>query len=170
MSERILLCGFMGSGKSTLLEKIGQGQDLDRIIEKSIGGGLALGEWIEKVGWDVFRRAECAALAQWFYSEEQVLALGGGSLESAESRKLIAENGGTLIWLETPFDICYERIAKDKTRPLFKLGREELDKLYQARLGNYRSSPISLLPAEIEVIDSPSSFWELIRLKLSKGA
>jgi shikimate kinase len=75
------------------------------------------------------------------------LALGGGALTGVKN------DGAKLVFLDTPFELCYERITNDFNRPLVSLKKEELRKLYNERLTLYRQANLILGERERKEID-----------------
>lgn len=140
---KYFICGFMGAGKSTLLKELADLADfskfelidLDDYIYREHGEDFSnLGELIEHFGLDYFRALEFSALMNLSKRNHLIVALGGGSL-TLQSRAVLTQWQG--YWLNTPFDICWERIEGDCNRPLVKSGRENLQELYNSRLEDY---------------------------------
>lgn len=126
--KTIFLCGFMGCGKSTvgslLAKKAGRAfVDMDTYIEKR--EGMSIPEIFEKKGEEYFRAAEKEALRE-LGESSAVVATGGGALLSDENAE-IARTSGVVFYIDTPFDICYERIKDDSNRPIaFNSTRQQL--------------------------------------------
>ncbi len=165
---KFLICGFMGSGKSTLLEKFEINSeayglyDLDAEIHRLHGGDFpTLGEFIESRGWDHFRRMESETLEDFLNKDESlVLALGGGAVSGVNLSKIKKKEGTKLVFLDTPFEVCLERISGDANRPLVKLGEEKLRELYEERLPLYKCADIQIGPEEQEALASPEQLEE----------
>ncbi len=140
----ILLCGFMGCGKSTigkaLADRLGFNQrtgfsfiDLDEYIvakeRRPIKDIFAID------GEEYFRTLEKKAMLE-ISNMGGVVALGGGTLLTPENAK-IAKLCGKIVYLQTPFHICYDRVmAEDmgESRPLFsKYSYNELEQIYAER-------------------------------------
>lgn len=141
--EKILICGFSGSGKSTFLRELENTNpdqdwvydDLDQVIMKN-HKATELAHLIETHGWEKFRMWERQALEGWLKDEGKgVLALGGGTLSQMvydlfkPSRKL------GFVYLHASFEDCWERLNTEGTepRPLVKLGKGELHRIYEER-------------------------------------
>lgn len=137
--KNIYLCGFMGCGKTTIARVLGQrlalpSYDLDQLIVEqyrmTIPQMFARGEAF-------FRQAETQVL-QATGSTLGVYATGGGILTQAENGPILRKLG-TLVFLDTPFDLCYERIQGDENRPnAVSRTKEELLSLYRSREAAYR--------------------------------
>lgn len=158
--NKIYLCGFMGCGKSTLMKKWSaeaeshEFKDLDEIIFSKFArkGESDLGEVIERIGWPAFRDAErCVAEEISEIKNGLVLSLGGGFLSDANLNFLKNLENSAVVFLNTPFDVCFERIKNSKERPLAKKSRDELFELYQSRLENYEQAHVSLDEKEQQV-------------------
>lgn len=140
-NQRLVLTGFMGSGKTLVAEALGKSLncvsiDLDEFFEKTTGRSPRA--VIEAEGEEVFRARETEVLDQLLgESDAQVIALGGGTWIGAANRILVSTNRAISIWLDSPFDLCWERIrAGGKERPL---ARSEWDAkiLYERRRPSY---------------------------------
>lgn len=172
----ILLCGFMGSGKSFFAKKLQNGQgeglflDLDDVIfSKYRLDEKSLGELIEKRGWGFFRDKEYQCLREILHGkskegENLILSLGGGTL-SERSLTLIESMGHSyLIWLESSFEKCFERILREGEgkRPLLKKGKDYIHKLYLERKVFYSRSFLRLPEVERESLETLGGLIELI--------
>lgn len=160
---KILVCGFMGSGKTTFVERMRPNQmgykvfDLDERIAHSLGiSPLELGEWITRVGLDVFRQKEVEVLGELFLNTSPlIIALGGGTIEAPGFWEL--KEKAKLVFLATSFETCFARIKEDHNRPQVKLGESGLRALYQKRLPLYQKSDLILEEEEIKEIVSLES-------------
>jgi shikimate kinase len=125
----IYLYGFMGCGKSYLARKSGLSFiDLDEQI------GDIPKIFAEK-GEAHFRSLELAALKS---AKADIISLGGGALTNPEAAKHAKKNA-VVVFVDTPFEVCYERIKNDKNRPLAaSKTKQELLALYNSRSEHYR--------------------------------
>ena len=137
--KTIFLCGFMGCGKTTvgklLAEKSGRVfVDMDAYIEDREHRTIA--EIFASDGEEHFRALEretVSALADSGF----VVATGGGAMVDPTNAPA-AKQGGTVVFIDTPFDICFERIKGDKRRPLAaSASREELLERFTFRREKY---------------------------------
>jgi shikimate kinase len=133
----IIVTGFMGSGKTTVaqgLAHIWQCEmiDLDRFITERTGRHPK--EIIEQDGEPAFRQVETSLLSEVLKSGgAQVIALGGGAWTILENRALITEHQGQSVWLDVPFEVCWQRITGSVSeRPLAR-DREQARRLYDRR-------------------------------------
>lgn len=139
--RRIVITGFMAAGKTTvaglLSEQLGSTMiDLDFIISEHERRSIPA--LINEEGEARFREVERRALRVVLEMRRaRIIALGGGAWMSEENRALIAEHDCLSVWLDAPFELCWQRIvAGGSSRPLaqdFERARE----LYDARLPVY---------------------------------
>jgi len=138
----IILIGFMGSGKSTVGQSISKKlsynfKEMDAIIlQKS--GFADMSELFSAKG-EAYLRASEVALSQELRSlSNTVISTGGGVVLN----KIIIDNfktNGVVFYLNAPFEILTERIAKDPTpRPLFN-NITEARILFKKRLPLYKN-------------------------------
>lgn len=142
----ILITGFMCVGKSTI------GAALARLLETSFldldqfiaaREGESVPAIINRSGEEHFRRAETRALhAVLSGGLARIVALGGGTWTIPRNRELIRERGGMVVWLDAPFELCWERIerAADE-RPLAR-ERTRAQELFQARRVLYEQADL----------------------------
>jgi shikimate kinase len=137
---KILITGFMAAGKTTvagaLARRLGLPLvDLDEFIVARHGRSIA--KIIDEEGEANFREAETAALVDVLAQGACVTALGGGAWTIERNRTLIAGHEGFTIWLDAPFDLCWQRIvSQGDLRPLAR-EREEARRRYDERRPAY---------------------------------
>ncbi len=132
------ICGFTGAGKSTLLNELKADErfeeyqfiDLDELILGQHPRYESLGDLIRGKGFSYFRQQENSALTELSMKDNQIVALGGGTLTEKNINLLKSWNG---FWLNTKFETCYERIRNDENRPLAEKSKEDLFELYKDR-------------------------------------
>jgi shikimate kinase len=153
--SQIFLIGFMASGKSTVGPLLAQRLDrpfidIDPAIEARTK--LTIAELIAREGEDYFRQIETELLRETAQGELAVIAPGGGAITRAENRELMA-NCGTLVWLDTPFELCWLRIQNDQTiRPLAP-DRSSARARYDQRLPIYRLNSLRIVTREDQTPD-----------------
>ncbi|HXM33754.1 MAG TPA: shikimate kinase [Pyrinomonadaceae bacterium] len=77
-----------------------------------------------------------------------MIALGGGAWTIPENRALIEEHHGQTIWLDAPFEVCWQRIAASGSeRPLAR-EREQARDLYQSRRAIYQLAALRVETSE----------------------
>lgn len=144
----IVITGFMGCGKTetarALASRLGLAiTDLDRAIFNQTGRTAA--QLITQEGEPAFRALETKMLRDLLLNHRTgVIALGGGAWITNENRELISEHNGLTVWLDAPFELCWQRIATSaEVRPLGRT-REEAQKLYLLRRPIYQLATIHL--------------------------
>lgn len=146
--RRIVLAGFMGSGKSTAGPLLAARMkwrfvDADDVIESEAGKRIA--EIFATEGEAAFRRREREAIARLAAEDGLVLALGGGAIETAETRELLLNAPGTLVvHLQVELATTLARCGgTEGTRPVLA-DQVNLAARYARRLPLYRMSHVSI--------------------------
>lgn len=139
MAEKrnIFLIGPMGAGKSTIGRQLAQQLnmefiDSDHEIERRTGADIA---WVFDVeGEEGFRDREEKVINELTEKQGIVLATGGGSVKSKETRNRLSARG-VVVYLETTIEKQLARTQRDKKRPLLQVDapREVLEALAQER-------------------------------------
>jgi len=137
----ITLTGFMGSGKSYV----------SQILAREIGYKLVdsdaeivrrqkkyIPQIMREVGEEGFRKIEREVLQDLLSHDFLVLSVGGGAI--IKNHDLLMDKS-TVIFLDTDFDVCYNRIKNDKNRPLaYKKTRDQVFEVYSKRLPVYQKN------------------------------
>ena len=157
----IVITGFMGSGKSTVARALAlrldsQMIDLDgEILKKEYRSAKQI---IEDQGEPSFREIETQVLRAVLQKNVAgVIALGGGAWTLPGNRELIASAGGVSVWLDAPFNLCWQRIeastleGKDE-RPLAR-NEQEAQSLYTQRRAVYASADLHVKATENKTAD-----------------
>ncbi|WP_107850697.1 shikimate kinase AroK [Oceanimonas marisflavi] len=145
MAEKrnIFLVGPMGAGKSTIGKYLAQQlhmefYDSDQEIERRTGADIS---WVFDVeGEEGFRQREEKVINELSELQGIVLATGGGSIKSRESRNRLSARG-IVVYLETTVEKQLARVQKDKRRPLLQTEeapRDVLERLAEERNELYR--------------------------------
>ncbi len=139
----IFLIGPMGVGKSTIGRRLAADLgrtfcDCDQEIERRTGANITLIFAVE--GEDGFRRRESAMLEELTARPGIVLATGGGAILAEGNRRLLKARGA-VVYLEADCATLWERVRKDRGRPLLKTDdpRARLETLYHEREPLYRA-------------------------------
>src|ERR1043165_3723291 len=141
-TRRIVILGFMGCGKTTVANEVAHELncrcvDLDTFITERERRSPA--EIIPADGEEAFRELETLALRDALQAKDtHVIALGGGTWITPANRTLIALYDCLTVWLDAPFELCWNRIvAANAVRPLAP-DRETAQKRFDARRSHYR--------------------------------
>jgi shikimate kinase len=164
----IVLTGFMGAGKTTvgalLAERLGwRFVDSDRVVEKQ--AGMTVAEIFERSGEAAFRAMEAAAIQKSAESEQLVIAIGGGALEMAATRRFLAERTDCLIvFLEASLETMIDRCAGHTDGPVRPVlaDRSRLAERWSQRLPWYRQAHLTVDTGEL----SPDAVAECILREL----
>src|SRR5256885_5355098 len=111
-SRHIIITGFMGAGKSTIARGLArilgcEMLDLDHVIAER--EGRTAREIIEQDGEESFRGIETRILREVLENSPMaVIALGGGAWTIERNRNLINKHGCVAVWLDAPFELCWE--------------------------------------------------------------
>ncbi len=152
----IVIIGFMGAGKTTVAREVARALncraiDLDALISER--EKRSPGKIIKQSGEDEFRRIETEVLRQVLLEKStgvaaHIVALGGGAWTLQRNRDLINTHRGITIWLDAPFELCWERIeASGAARPLAS-SREMAEKLYHERRPVYELAKVHIVISE----------------------
>ena len=142
---KFFICGFTGAGKSTVLNQLKttdlaesfQISDLDQMVLEKLPGFTSIADFIIKKGFDEFRKLEYQNLVKISKLDHQIVALGGGAFNSLTEDVLAGFEG---IWLDTAFNVCWERISGDESRPIGLLDRNESLSLYNQRVNYFKTA------------------------------
>ena len=163
MSDKlIVIVGFMGCGKTVVAQELSRlldrsCVDLDARIEDVEGRSPA--QIISENGEAAFREKETTVLRELLSRDEPaVVALGGGAWTIAANRESIRSVDSFVVWLDTPLDVCWQRIEQDaQFRPMAP-SRAAAERLFSERLPFYRMADV-----HVGVIDeSPTQIAENI--------
>jgi len=138
--KAVYLCGFMGCGKSTvgkiLARRCGCGFiDMDDyIVDRE---GMTIPQIFADKGEKYFRDTETAVIRE-LAEKNCIIACGGGAMLKSENADIAGKNG-TVVYIDIPFEACYERISGDTNRPLvMNNSKEQLEEIYNGRVPVYK--------------------------------
>ncbi len=120
---KVFLIGFMGSGKTTIGKKLANYLkydfiDLDKFIEAR--AGMSIVEYFALHGEESFREMERDILQNTSYSENVVIATGGGAPCYRDNMEWM-NNNGRVAYLSLPPKALASRLEHSKTdRPLIR--------------------------------------------------
>ena len=147
--KNIVLTGLMGSGKTSAaraLKKLFFDFSLIEIDELVVKKEkLSINEIFSKKGEVYFRKIEKETIDEVLKKENQIISLGGGSLENNFNFELAKKNS-ILFYLKADIDILYNRIKNNNDRPLLNCEnpKEKLKNLLKMREENYKKSDYTI--------------------------
>ncbi len=146
----IILTGFMGVGKTTvgriLANKLGVPfVDMDYYIEARQGQTIA--EIFDQIGESGFRLIEFQVLTELLEADENasiVISTGGGIIETAECRQLLAQQD-QVFYLQDTFETSWQRINRggrtQNDRPLVNANsKKQMAAKYERRIPLYEEA------------------------------
>ena len=121
--NNIILLGFMGTGKSVVGKKLSrilkrELVDTDKLIEKKAGKSIP--EIFSEDGEEHFRDLESEVAKEVSKNKNCVIITGGGIVLREDNIRTLRKNG-ILICLEASPEAIYERVKRDKYRPLLQV-------------------------------------------------
>ena len=140
---KVALIGFMGCGKSSVGRRVAEEAgweflDLDEEIEKTTGRKIR--EIFETDGEGEFRKIERKVLKDVLNRKDNlIISLGGGTPTWGDNINLLKKRA-LLIYLYAPFDVLWERIKDDTSRPLTSLGENKVRNLFEVRKSFYEEA------------------------------
>lgn len=138
--SNIILIGFMGTGKTSVGRKAAHILkmdfiDTDLLIEKSLG--MTIPEIFSGFGENFFREKEGQIAREVANKNNTVAATGGGIVLNPMNIKVLGGTG-TIVWLNAPPELIYERIKSDTNRPLsYNKSIEDIKDIYSKRYHLY---------------------------------
>jgi len=138
--SNIILIGFMGTGKTSVGKKAAHILnmdfiDTDLLIEKSLG--MTIPEIFSEFGENFFREKESQIAREVANKNNTVAATGGGIVLNPMNIKVLGGTG-TIVWLNAPPELIYERIKSDVNRPLsYNKSIEDIKDMYSKRYHLY---------------------------------
>ncbi|MEM9018876.1 MAG: shikimate kinase, partial [Verrucomicrobiota bacterium] len=122
-TRNLILIGFMGTGKTTIGKQVAKSLglefvDTDALIARKAGKSIP--DIFEEDGEKVFRRFETEVLRECVGKTDQVISTGGGIVTQPENSPLL-EEGGYVVWLRAEAETIFERVRRNKHRPLLQV-------------------------------------------------
>ena len=167
MKKNLVLIGMMGVGKSTigklLSKKLNiQFEDIDEIIERKLS--LSIKKIFETKGEKFFREIEEKVSIELLQKEKIIIALGGGAFLNNLIRKNL-KKFSISIWLDLNSKYIFQRIKKNKRRPLLNQAKSEKDveEIYKKRKAIYSLADFRIncdLKAKYAIVKEITKIYE----------
>lgn len=163
----IYLCGFMGCGKSTIgkiiAKKMGLGYcDSDNEIVKK--EQMTIPEIFAQKGEPYFRNSEADTI-KGFIGHNTVVSCGGGAMLNSQTADAVSEKGGIIVFIDVPFEVCYERIKGDSNRPIVMSStKEELLERYNSRYPVYMQNSSVKVECDCSPMEAAEKIISAIKL------
>lgn len=155
--QPIAITGFMAAGKTTVGRALASTLgcpfvDLDELIATQADN--TIGHLIRTKGEDFFRDLETKALAGILRENRpRVIALGGGAWSRVENRQLLKEGNASVVWLDAPFDLCWQRIETGADRRPLAPSREAAEKLFHQRQAVYELADVRAIVSPHKTVE-----------------
>jgi pentafunctional AROM polypeptide len=140
--KSVFIIGMRGAGKSTAGRWLARLMGLDFVdLDNEIEGktGMTIPQIIHgAMGWQGFRAKELEILGAAIQAAPAVFSCGGGIVETAEARKLLASHinaGGNVVLVHREMEDIISYLTRDETRPAYT---EDIERVYERRWPWYR--------------------------------
>ena len=158
----------MGCGKSSVGRRIAGATghrfvDTDKLI--AARSGLSISQIFATHGEAHFRELESRELEELSSENSIVLATGGGIILREKNREVLRRIG-PVVWLDADPDILFERVSRNKTRPL--LHTDQPRQTFDALLAERR--PIYEAAADLRIDSTGLSHDDVARIAVEEAA
>ena len=170
----VILTGFKGCGKSVSGKRLAELMDcgfvdlderIEQLYEEKDKQKLTFREIYRKVGPERFRSLEREALKSVEAENEQVIAVGGGTLMDFQNRQRLQRMGKVVLILVDP-EVLIERILADGIPAIFDAEnpRASFDALYAERMPVYKQvADLQVETAGLDIEESAQKIYEALR-------
>lgn len=168
MKKPVVLIGFMGSGKSSIGKQVAllcgrEFIDLDQRIVQELG--ISIPQIFAEKGEPYFRQLERSILQQSLEQADAIIATGGGVVLQEANRLLLQQSGWVFNLITSPASI-FERLGKDRSRPLLldeagQVSYERVETLWRERQPYYSWAPWQIMN---EGRSKEDVVWEIVQL------
>lgn len=173
-ARNLILIGFMGTGKTTVGQRVAHSLgfrfiDTDKLIVKQ--SGKPIPRIFEEEGEEAFRRLETETLRRCAEGEGQVISTGGGIVTREENCEIL-RRAGYVVWLRASPEIIFERIRRNRNRPLLQTPdpMKTIHELLEARNALYEScADLSITTDPLTMEETCFGVAESARLALGPG-
>lgn len=163
----IILVGFMGTGKTAvgkgLAKKLGREYiDSDEVIQEK--EGRCIPRIFTEEGEEYFRTVETRVIRELSELDECIISAGGGVVLREENLRLLRKKGA-LVCLKARPEVIWERVKKDKGRPLlegFCDKKKRIRELLNKRDPFYNRADITVDTSSGEVSEIVDEIIELL--------
>lgn len=112
----------MGTGKTSVGMRVARSLgfrfvDTDKLIAKEYG--VPIPKIFEEFGEEHFRETETRVLSRCAEGAGQVISTGGG-IVNRDANIGILQSSGYVIWLKAAPEVIYERVKRNRSRPLLR--------------------------------------------------
>lgn len=140
----LILIGMMGAGKTTVGKELARRRGLrfaDCDHEIVARTGVSIPTIFEIEGEAGFRRRETQMIDELSSQAGIVIATGGGVVTTEGNAELMRARG-TVVYLNVPVPILFERTRHDRNRPLLQVEnpRQRIEELHRQRDPLYRKA------------------------------
>ena len=165
----VFLIGLMGSGKTTIGQLLARRLHqpfIDSDHELELRTGVSVATIFEIEGEPAFRQREAAIIDELSGRESIVLGTGGGAILDPNTRQVLRERG-LVVYLHATAETSYERIRRNRDRPLLMVTDplSRLKQLYDLRnplyvdtahivVESYRDRPTAVVNDIVAALDS----------------
>ena len=162
--------GFMGTGKSTiaslLKERYGMiVYELDQLIVEHMN--LSIPEIFNQFGEEIFRQAEYEMLIK-KREQNSIISCGGGIVETKDCLKFLKDK--YVIFIDTPFEIIYDRIYNDNNRPnAHNKSKNDLFQLYNKRYSLYNEIATNKIDGSLSIEEIVDNVYYYIKQSIREN-
>ncbi len=167
LKKPIVFIGFMASGKTTAARALARESglafiDIDAEIVRRYG---SIQKLFEEKGEEYFREIERAMLSALVEKPGAVISAGGGLPMPERNRNLL--KGAKVVYIDTPFELCFARIMTEGGRPVAaQKSKEEIKNLFDRRTEVYKLAADFRIDGSLPLESKVAEIMAL--LKLSK--
>lgn len=165
MDRHVFLIGMPGCGKSCLGRRVAMRLqlpylDTDTYLTERTGMNTA--QIFETFGEEAFRDGETRLLQDLINATPGIISTGGG-LALREKNRRIMKNHGFIILIDRPIDDILLDIRAEKRPLLAQKGKEEIERIYEARMPIYRGCADATLDNSTGFHNGLSGLEDMIR-------